>query len=60
MQVSSTLSDYKGFGGVKFPTKTEVNMGANKLIMTITNVVINGAPAPAFDIPEAVKPLIKK
>ena len=60
LQVSSTLSDYKDFGGVKFPTKTEVTMGANKLIMTITNVVINGVPATAFDIPEAVKPLIKK
>ncbi len=60
LQVSSMLSDYKDFGGVKFPTKTEVTMGANKLIMTITNVVINGVPATAFDIPEAVKPLIKK
>ncbi len=60
MQVSSTLSDYKTFGGVKFPTKSEVNMGPNKLIMTITDVVINGAPATAFDIPDAVKPLIKK
>ena len=60
LQVSSLLSDYKVFGGVKFPTKTEVNMGPNKMIMTITNVVINGAPATAFDIPEAVKPLIKK
>lgn len=60
MQVSSTLSEYKEFGGVKFPTKTEVTMGANKLLMTITNVVINGAPATAFDVPEAVKPLVKK
>ena len=60
MQVSSTLSAYKAFGGVKFPTRTEVTIGANKLIMTITNVVINGAPATAFDIPDAVKPLIKK
>lgn len=60
MQVSSTLSDYKEFGGVKFPTKTEVNMGPQKMLMTITNVVINGAPATAFDIPDAVKPLIKK
>jgi hypothetical protein len=60
MQVSSTLSEYKEFGGVKFPTKTEVTMGANKLLMTVTNVVINGAPATAFDVPEAVKPLIKK
>ena len=60
MQVSSTLSDYKDFGGVKFPTKTEVTMGANKLVMTVTNVLINGAPATAFDIPDAVRPLIKK
>jgi hypothetical protein len=60
MTISSTMSDYKSFGGVKFPTKSEVNMGANKMVMTITNVVINGAPATAFDVPDAVKPLIKK
>ena len=60
MQVSSTLSDYKDFGGVKFPTRSELTMGANKLVMTVTNVLINGAPATAFDIPDAVKPLIKK
>ena len=60
MQVSSILSDYKDFGGVKFPTKSELTMGANKLVMTVTNVMINGAPATAFDIPDAVKPLIKK
>ncbi len=60
MQISSTLSDYKEFGGIKFPTKTEVTMGANKLIMTISNVMVNGAPTTAFDIPDAVKPLVKK
>ena len=60
MPVSSILSDYKDFGGVKFPTRSELTMGANKLVMTVTNVLINGAPATAFDIPDAVKPLIKK
>lgn len=60
MTISSTMSDYKSFGGVKFPMKSEVNMGPNKMVMTITNVVINGAPATAFDVPDAVKPLIKK
>jgi hypothetical protein len=60
MAISSTMSDYKSFGGVKFPMKSEVNMGPNKMLMTITNVVINGAPATAFDVPDAVKPLIKK
>jgi hypothetical protein len=60
MTISSTMSDYKSFGGVKFPMKSEVNMGPNKMLMTITNVVINGAPATAFDVPDAVKPLIKK
>ena len=60
MTISSTMSDYKSFGGVKFPTKSEVNMGPNKIVTTITNVVINGAPATAFDVPDAVKPLIKK
>jgi hypothetical protein len=60
MTISSTMSDYKSFGGVKFPMKSEVNMGPNKMVMTINNVVINGAPATAFDVPDAVKPLIKK
>jgi hypothetical protein len=60
MQISSTLSEYKAFGGIKFPTKTEVTMGANKLTMTISEIVINGAPATAFDVPAAVQALIKK
>lgn len=60
MQISSTLSEYKVFGGIKFPTKTEVTMGANKLTMTISEIVINGAPATAFDVPAAVQALIKK
>ena len=60
MQISSTLSEYKTFGGIKFPTKTEVTMGANKLTMTISEIVINGAPATAFDVPAAVQALIKK
>ncbi len=34
-------------------------MGAQKMVMTIMEVAINGAPESAFAIPEKVKPLIK-
>lgn len=54
------VSDYKAFGGVKFPTRTEMMIGANKIISTVSDIIVNGAPDSAFDVPEAIKPLIKK
>ena len=57
--VSSTMSDYKKFGALMMPTKLEQQMGPQKLVVTITEVVINGAPEGAFAVPEQVKPLIK-
>ncbi|MBL0171417.1 MAG: hypothetical protein IPP90_11905 [Gemmatimonadaceae bacterium] len=59
MQVSQSVSEYRKFGALMLPTKVEQSMGPQKMIMTIQDVTINGAPESAFAIPEQVKPLIK-
>lgn len=58
--VTSKQSDYKAFGGILFPTRTEMSMGPQTMVTIVKDVVLNGAPASAFEIPAAVKPLIKK
>ncbi|WP_439642006.1 hypothetical protein [Gemmatimonas sp.] len=52
------LSDYKEFGGVKFPTKTQTTMGPQTMIMTIKSVEPNAAVT--VTVPAAIAPLIKK
>jgi hypothetical protein len=56
----STFSDYKAFGGVMFPTKTETAVGPQAMVMTTTNVEFNTVPASAIAVPESVKPMIRK
>ena len=56
----STFSDYKAFGGIMFPTKSETTVGPQAMLMTTTNVEFNTVPAGAIAIPESVKPMIKK
>lgn len=60
IQSSTVIKDYKEFGGVKFPTRTEMSMGPQSMIMTVKEVQVNGANADAFAIPATVQPLIKK
>lgn len=59
MQVSQSVLEYKKFGNLTLPVKIEQAMGPQKMIMTVQDVTINGAPESAFAIPEQVKPLIK-
>lgn len=58
--VTTKQSAYKAFGGILFPTRTEMSMGPQTMVTIVNDVVLNGAPAAAFEIPAAVKPLIKK
>lgn len=60
MHVSTLIKDYKEFGGLRFPTRSEANMGPQTMVLTIKDVQLNGAPADAFAVPAAVQPLIKK
>ncbi len=59
IQSVSTISEYKKFGGVLMATKIEQSVGPQKVIMNVLDVVINGAPEAAFDVPAQIKPLIK-
>lgn len=59
MTISQTVSEYKKFGALLMPTKVVQQMGPQMMVMTIKEVVMNGAPAEAFDVPATVKPLIK-
>ncbi len=59
MQVSQTVSDYKQFGSLLIATKMVQTMGPTTMVMSIQDVVMNGAPESAFAVPAQVKPLIK-
>jgi hypothetical protein len=59
MTISQSVSDYKKFGALMMPTKVEQQMGPQKMVMTIKEVILNGAPETAFEVPAQVKPLIK-
>ena len=60
IQASIKLSEYKVFGGIKFPTRTEMTVGPQQMITVVKDVTLNGVPDSAFAIPAAVQPLIKK
>lgn len=60
MQLTSTIGDYKQFGPIKVPTKTETTMGANKMVLTIQDVTFNSASPNAFELPPQVKALVGK
>ncbi|MCA0376696.1 MAG: hypothetical protein LCH84_13675 [Gemmatimonadetes bacterium] len=60
VSASTVVGDYKDFGGVRFATRNETTMGPQKILLTLREVVLNGAPADAFAVPEAVRPLIRK
>jgi hypothetical protein len=60
LQTTTIVKDYKDFGGIKFPTRSEANMGPQAMVITIKDVQLNNVPADAFAVPAAVQPLIKK
>ncbi|MBL0937944.1 MAG: hypothetical protein IBJ03_03555 [Gemmatimonadaceae bacterium] len=59
-QVSTLIKDYKVFGGLKFPTRSEANMGPQTIVLTVKDVQLNAVAADAFAVPAAIQPLIKK
>jgi hypothetical protein len=60
IDVSTTLSDYKDFGGVKRPAKMTQEMMGMQQVMTITSVEYDTVPANAFELPKEVKALVDK
>ncbi len=54
MQLEASFSDYKDFGGVKFPTRIVHRSGGYPLLdLTITDVKIN--PSVAIEVPDAIR-----
>jgi hypothetical protein len=57
--VTMIESDYKQFGSLKLATRNELTTGAQKVIVTLTNVVLDEVPPATFVLPEPVKALVK-
>ncbi len=57
--VTSVLSDYKEFDGVKVPTRISQKIAGMQQVMTIDTVEINKVPDSVFDLPEPIKALVK-
>lgn len=55
-----TQGGYKRFGAVLMPTKTTITTGGQTMIITITDIVLNGVSPTAFAIPAQVLPLVKR
>ncbi|MBC8087993.1 MAG: hypothetical protein H7Z40_12065 [Phycisphaerae bacterium] len=59
ISVSTRESEYKQFGALKLATRTEMTTGAQKVVLTLTDVVLGILPDSAFALPAAVKALVK-
>jgi hypothetical protein len=59
MSVTMVVNEYKQFGPLKMPSKTEMTMGANKIVATTQEVTFNTVPPTAFELPPQVKALVK-
>lgn len=55
----SVVSDYKEFGGIKFPTRVVNRNGQFAITITMSNIEFDNVAPSTFDLPEAVKALVK-
>ncbi|MBX9928204.1 MAG: hypothetical protein K2X99_04750 [Gemmatimonadaceae bacterium] len=58
--VTSILSDYKDFGGIKIATKRVQRLPQFDVVNTFTAVEFDAVPATVFALPDAINALIKK
>lgn len=59
VDITTVDSAYKQFGAIKIATKTEMTTGAQKLLVTLMDVVLGEVPANAFALPAPIKALVK-
>lgn len=59
VNVSTRESEYKQFGALKLATRTEMTTAAQKVVVTITNVVLGTLPDSSFALPASVRALVK-
>ncbi len=60
VEITQVISEYKDFGGVKFPTKTVQRLPQVEITLTITDVTFDSVDAAVFNLPDAVKALVGK
>jgi len=60
INVITIESDYKQFGLIKLATRNEMTTGAQKVVVTLTEVVLDAIATDAFALPEPVKALLIK
>ena len=60
INVVTIESDYKQFGPIKLATRNEMTTGAQKVVVTLTEVVLDAIAPDAFELPEPVKALLIK
>ena len=53
------LSEYRRFGALLFPTRSESNAGTTRLIITIQSMTFDDVDPSVFVLPDAVKALIQ-
>jgi hypothetical protein len=58
IQVETVLSDYRDFGGLKVPVKTELSMMGQKQVLAIESVTYDAIDPKVFELPAAVKALV--
>lgn len=59
--MSATTVDYRDAGGVKFPHRSVMTVGAQEMVMSVTSVKFNEPlPAAVFELPPDVKALAEK
>jgi hypothetical protein len=57
---TAVIGEYKEFGGLKIPTKIVRKLGMADVVLEVTSVEFDNVDAKAFELPEAVKIIVKK
>ena len=60
MEVTSIIGDYRKTSGVLFARKITQKMGPIEQVMNLTSFKENEVPNSAFEVPNEIKPLLKK
>ena len=60
MEMTNINKEYKEFGGVKFPVRTEIEIMGMTRIMRFSDVQLDGVKDEVFALPDEIKALVKQ
>lgn len=58
LRVTATMSDYREFGGVLFPTRTVLSMMGAHQVLTVSAVEFDGVDTSVIDVPDEIRRLL--